>query len=84
VFNPAYVPGDATHPDDMMVVRVAECPPENGGAGDHLAWAKCDAHAGTCGDLEPGMGFPFPGGAEDPRIFQLADASGALWTYMCV
>lgn len=82
VFNPAYIPPDATHSVGMLVVRVSQCPPDYGGSGDHLSWAPCDVAAGTCGDLVPGVGFPFPGGAEDPRIFQLTDADGKLWTYM--
>jgi hypothetical protein len=76
-FNPAYLPVGPGVPRSIMVVRASHCPPSYGGAGDHLAWAYCDGVAGTCEDLQPGAGFPFPGGAEDPRMFVLDG-----WTYL--
>ena len=67
-FNPAFLPA---HPpglnESIVIVRASGCPPEFGGAEDHLLYAPCSA-AGVCGDVQP-LAFGFEHLAEDPRVF---------------
>jgi predicted GH43/DUF377 family glycosyl hydrolase len=68
-FNPAFLPA---HPPGLntsiVIVRVSGCPPEYGGAEDHLLFAECEDDGSACGDVQP-LAFPFEYLAEDPRVF---------------
>jgi len=51
-----------------VIVRASGCPPEYGGAADHLMLAECADDGSACGDLDAAV-FPFEHLAEDPRVY---------------
>lgn len=65
-FNPAWFDVSPGLNASILVFRASGCPPEFGGAIDHLLFAYCTAD-GVCGDVQP-LQFPFEAGAEDPRV----------------
>ena len=79
-FNPAFIPAGPNVDKSFLILRASQCPKSFGGAADHLLMAQCDSK-GKCGDVLP-YTFPFESDSEDPRVFQLADESGATWTYL--
>jgi hypothetical protein len=79
-FNPAFIPAGPNVPSSFLILRASGCPAAFGGASDHLLMAYC-SETGVCGDVQP-TSLPFEQEAEDPRVFQLTDAQGALWTYL--
>lgn len=78
-FNPAFFPPSAGLNQSVLFVRVAKCPDNFGGAGDHIMFAYC-SDDGTCGDLQP-LQFPFAAGAEDPRVVYLPGYGYMLYIY---
>ena len=79
-FNPAYIPAGPNVPTSFLLLRASGCPASFGGGSDHLLMAPCDSQ-GVCGDVLPDA-LELEEDAEDPRVFQLADEAGALWTYL--
>jgi predicted GH43/DUF377 family glycosyl hydrolase len=68
-FNPAFVPARPPALNaSIVIVRVSGCPPEYGGAPDHLMFAECADNGSACRDLNPAV-FPFEYLAEDPRVY---------------
>ena len=68
-FNPAFVPARLPALNkSIVIVRASGCPPEYGGAADHLMYAECEDDGSACDDLNP-TPFPFEYLAEDPRIY---------------
>jgi len=72
-----------------MIVRAAQCPPNYGGAGDHLMMTNCYTD-GHCDDLQPTT-IPLESSAEDPRVvywnnwyylFYYASGSGENTVYL--
>lgn len=78
-FNPAWLaPGPGLN-HSVLLLRAAQCPPEYGGAEDHILYAVC-SDDGSCGDVErlDFTGGPFPLGSQDPRSFYY---DGFWWVY---
>jgi predicted GH43/DUF377 family glycosyl hydrolase len=67
-FNPGWLPSSTTNDTKALVIlRVANCPAQFGGSGDHLILATCYTD-GHCDDVTTPQILPFESGAEDPRI----------------
>jgi len=68
-FNPGWVPippGATDKTKSLMIVRVAQCPTDFGGNGDHLMMTTCSVD-GTCEDLQPTI-LDLEVSAQDPRV----------------
>jgi predicted GH43/DUF377 family glycosyl hydrolase len=67
-FNPAFLRANPPFLNaSIVIVRASGCPPEFGGAADHLLAAEC-GDDGVCADVQP-LAFPFEYLAEDARVF---------------